>query len=451
MTAGIRLAHFGKKVCICEKHDRLGGLNSYYTMGSYKMETGLHAMTNFSPKKASKSNTMLKLLRQLRIPYESLELREQNHSLVHFPETVLKFSNDFSFFENSVAENFPHEIDNLREMDKMLLSFDELSLSNQYMSSKKIVDEYLKDPLLQNMLMCPMMYYGNARPDDMDFSMFAVLYKSIFHEGLSRPAGAGIRLILKLLKDRFLESGGELKLNSGIVRINTENGNATSVETTKGETLSTKKVLSDAGYFETMALCDNKPTGIENMPVGEIAFAESIAELGGCLDHFDNKETIIFFNDSDSFTYRKPDSLIDTKSGTICFPTNFQFKPDDEKPSPAIRTTVMANCDKWRELSKDEYTEAKKQAATQILKKTEAITGVANIEENAELVDTVTPLTFERFTGHANGSIYGAPDKCRDGKTHLDNLYLCGTDQGFLGIIGAMFSGVTIANLYLLK
>ena len=30
-------------------------------------------------------------------------------------------------------------------------------------------------------------------------------------------------------------------------------------------------------------------------------------------------------------------------------------------------------------------------------------------------------------------------------------LYVCGTDQGFLGIIGAMLSGVSIANAYLLK
>jgi hypothetical protein len=32
----------------------------------------------------------------------------------------------------------------------------------------------------------------------------------------------------------------------------------------------------------------------------------------------------------------------------------------------------------------------------------------------------------------------------------LENLYLCGTDQGFLGITGAMLSGISIANMYLL-
>jgi hypothetical protein len=30
-------------------------------------------------------------------------------------------------------------------------------------------------------------------------------------------------------------------------------------------------------------------------------------------------------------------------------------------------------------------------------------------------------------------------------------LFLCGTDQGYLGIIGAMLSGITVANLHVLS
>ena len=65
--------------------------------------------------------------------------------------------------------------------------------------------------------------------------------------------------------------------------------------------------------------------------------------------------------------------------------------------------------------------------------------------------DVFTPRTIRKFTGHLNGCVYGAPHKLRDGRTHLKNLYICGTDQGFLGIVGSMLSGITIANRYLLK
>lgn len=62
-----------------------------------------------------------------------------------------------------------------------------------------------------------------------------------------------------------------------------------------------------------------------------------------------------------------------------------------------------------------------------------------------------TPRTIKKFTGHFNGAIYGAPQKIRNGRTHLSNLYLCGTDQGFLGIVGAMLSGISMANYHILQ
>jgi hypothetical protein len=47
--------------------------------------------------------------------------------------------------------------------------------------------------------------------------------------------------------------------------------------------------------------------------------------------------------------------------------------------------------------------------------------------------------------------VYGAPDKQLDGRTHLDNLFICGTDQGFVGIIGSITSGIAMANRHCLQ
>jgi phytoene dehydrogenase-like protein len=65
--------------------------------------------------------------------------------------------------------------------------------------------------------------------------------------------------------------------------------------------------------------------------------------------------------------------------------------------------------------------------------------------------DMFTPLTIERFTGHLQGAVYGSPYKNRQGNTDLANLYLCGTDQGYLGIVGAMLSGISMANFHILQ
>jgi len=65
--------------------------------------------------------------------------------------------------------------------------------------------------------------------------------------------------------------------------------------------------------------------------------------------------------------------------------------------------------------------------------------------------DMFTPRTITKFTGHLGGAIYGAPVKNRQGRTTLANVYLCGTDQGFLGIVGAMLSGISMANYHILQ
>ena len=106
MAAGIRLALAGKNVIILEKHNASGGLNSFYSIEGRKYDVGLHAMTNFVPK-GTKGTPLTKLLRQLRIPYDALDLCQQNGSRIAFPSCDLQFSNDFALFEAEVARAFP--------------------------------------------------------------------------------------------------------------------------------------------------------------------------------------------------------------------------------------------------------------------------------------------------------------------------------------------------------
>lgn len=79
------------------------------------------------------------------------------------------------------------------------------------------------------------------------------------------------------------------------------------------------------------------------------------------------------------------------------------------------------------------------------------LTPVDALEGARVTTDMFTPRTITRFTGHLAGAIYGAPVKQRQGRTAVGNVYLCGTDQGFLGIVGAMLSGISMANYHILQ
>ena len=179
---------------------------------------------------------------------------------------------------------------------------------------------------------------------------------------------------------------------------------------------------------------------------GRLAFVETISVLDRDPKRLGHRKTILFFNDSESMSYKKPDELIDLRSGVICSPNNFDYgKPLGEGQ---IRITALANFDRWAELDPQSYRLEKLRCYDRLI--ASAVRFVPDFRGNIIETDMFTPLTVTRYTGKDAGAIYGAPEKKYDGLTPLRNLYVCGTDQGMVGIVGAIVSGITIANRYLL-
>ena len=445
LAAGIRLAHFGSRVCIFEKHYRVGGLNSFYNIGGRKFDVGLHAMTNYVPE-GVKSTPLPKLLRQLRLRREDFALCQQQTSEIKFPSKTLRFNNDFDFFVQEVVENFPDQADNFQKLVKDVSEYDELALDAKPISAREVVGSALTDPLLIDMIFCPLMYYGNAQERDMEYGQFVIMFKSIFCEGFARPR-AGVRQILDVLVRKYKDCGGELRVRCGVQSLKVSNDSVESVLLENGEALTTRKVLSSAGYVETMKLLSNYDSADSKYEVGRLSFMESIFVLDKQPSEMGYDTSITFFNNSDEFNYRKPDGPIDVSSGVICCPNNFQFSAPLEEGM--IRVTNIANFDCWNDLGEEEYEAQKKACIKAALG--EAVKIVPDFRNSIVFTDAFTPRTICRFTGHLGGAVYGSPRKTRDGRTHIDNLFICGTDQGFLGIVGAMLSGISMANLHALK
>ncbi|MBQ6705291.1 MAG: NAD(P)/FAD-dependent oxidoreductase [Opitutales bacterium] len=454
LAAGIRLAHFGKKVLLVDRHYSVGGLNGFYTIDGRGYDVGLHAMTNYVPA-GTKNAPLTKLLRQLRIRYDELDLCPQRESAIHAFGNKLRFSNDFSLFESEVARAFPQEIDGFRKLDEFLKNFDETALDAEDSSARKCVGEFLRSRELIDTLFIPLSFYGSSLPDDMALPQFAIMWRSIFREGFARPH-IGVRQILRLLNKKFAESGGLRKLRCGVKNICVENRRAVFAELDDGTRVFADKILSSAGSTETMRLCSHIPADFGADNIGQLAFCETISVLNAVPEKdFGWNETIIFFNDAEKFNYRTPQGLIDPRSGVICIPNNYEWRDPSRAPQEGcLRVTCLANHAQWKLLrgnGEEAYTQAKALAYEKLLDV--ALSHLPATSEDkirAKLVarDMFTPLTVERFTGKLGGAIYGATQKNRTGTTDVENLFLCGTDQGFLGITGAMLSGISMANLH---
>ncbi len=303
LAAGIRLAQFGVRVAILERHTTIGGLNSFYRLDGRNYDVGLHALTNFQPKGA-KQGPLPRVLRQLRLSWDQFELVPQTTSAIAFPGVRLDFSNDLALLESEVTREFPQQIDNFRRLVAALIPYDELGCPRSAASARSVFSELISDPLLVEMLLCPLLYYGSAREHDTDFGQASVMFRSIFLEGFARPA-SGVRVILKVLTRRFKELGGELLLRAGVRRIVAAGDEAHHLELDDASELSARNILSSAGWNETMRLCDGGPEPIDHTPPGELSFVESIAMLNRPPADLGYMHAILFFNDSEKFSLGK--------------------------------------------------------------------------------------------------------------------------------------------------
>jgi phytoene dehydrogenase-like protein len=445
LAAGIRLAHYEQRVCILERHAAIGGLNSFYRLRGRDYDVGLHAVTNVTPK-GTKTGPLARLLRQLRMRWDDLSLVPQIGSRIVFPGVSLRFDNESETLRGEIAEAFPDQVDNFERLAREVVDYDQLGEAHSGVSAREVVGSIITEPLLAEMLFCPLMFYGSAREHDMDWGQFSIMFRSIYLEGLGRPQ-RGVRLILKHLARKFRTLGGEIKLRSGVKRLAVENGRVAKVVLENDEELEGRRVLSSAGWLETMRLCDDGQPVVTSRQPGQLSFCETIATLDVPPAELGHRDTIAFFNDSRQFAWHRPDELCDLRSGVVCSPNNFAY---DQPPADGtMRITVLANFDRWNALDEAAYRLEKLRWYDRIT--ASAVRFLPDYRSRVIDTDMFTPMTIVRYTGHDNGAVYGAADKQLDGTTHLPNLFICGTDQGLVGIIGGISSGIAMANRHCLR
>lgn len=446
LAAGIRLAHYEQRVCILERHYTIGGLNSFYRLRGRDYDVGLHAVTNYAAK-GDKRGPLARLLRQLRMSWDDFALAPQIGSTIAFPGVQLAFDNDVRLLESEIARAFPSQRDHFQRLLGQIVDYDDLNQEIFDLSAREILSRTITEPLLVEMLLCPLMWYGSAREDDMDWGQFCIIFRSVYLEGMGRPR-AGIRLILKNFVRRFRSLGGELKLRAGVSRIKVEDGRAVGVVLDSGEELEAAAILSSAGALETFRLCDDQTAAVP-VRAGQLSFVESMSVLDKPPQSLGYENTMVFFNDSEQFHWRRPEEeLCDVRTGVVCSPNNFEYGEGGGLSDNLLRITALADFDRWRALSEEDYRLEKLRWYDRMA--ASAVRFIPDFRNRVIDTDTFTPTTIRRFTGHVNGAVYGAPQKRLDGTTHLSNLFLCGTDQGYCGIVGAIFSGIAMANRHCL-
>jgi phytoene dehydrogenase-like protein len=282
----------------------------------------------------------------------------------------------------------------------------------------------------------------------MDLGQFAIMFRAVFLEGFFRPQGT-IKDLIDMLLKQYSQFGGEIRFRTPVAEILKKEDKVQGIRLENGEEITANAVLSTVGIPGTAKL-SGWDLDIDRY-IGRMTFMETISMLPEPqLLPKRTDRTILFYSLNDTLKYHCPATPIDPSWGVICFPDNFQGLEMKNDAPVQVRVTNAANYSLWQQaaVNKEQYRQLKEKCGQQSAAAVSQILGPYN--QGAVFQDSFTPMTIERFTEKRGGAVYGSPIKIKSGKTPFENLFIAGTDQGYLGIVGAMLSGVTIVNQHLL-
>jgi phytoene dehydrogenase-like protein len=437
LSAAIRLAQYDRRVLLLERHALCGGLNSWYKRAGRRLDTGLHALTNYAPRGAPGA-PLTKILRQLRLSWDDLRLAPQSRSEIVFPGRRLSFSNEIELLESEVARAFPSSRPGFAALLAAVRAAEPFDPEAPFASARAQLAGFALERELSEMLLMPVLWYGSALEQDVGWNDFVILFRSIFLEGFARPEG-GIKTLLDLLVARAREAGVELRLNTPVRRILVEDGAARGVELEDGERLECEQLYSSAGWVETRALAGTPAPEEER---GWVTLFEHLCVTRRPHRARGHEAAITFFSSVESPRWSPPRELVSFESGVICCSDNYRTR--EEPGEGLLRATLLADHDRWSALPEEEYVAAKERCAAQLEEL--CAQHVPDPRPEALFRDSFTPRSIRHWTAHAGGAVYGSPRRHRDGNSGIGNLFLIGNDQGLVGVTGALLSGITMAN-----
>jgi all-trans-retinol 13,14-reductase len=333
-------------------------------------------------------------------------------------------------------------------------------------TTKQYLEMRFRDPRLRAVVASQWADYG-VPPGESAFATHAMI-ASHYLNGAWYPSG-GAAEIARATGAVVRAAGGELLPSHEVTRILVEGDRAVGVEVSikHGKDEARKEfrapiIVSDAGAWNTFT---------RMLPSASLSFREElklppngfeVVELFLGLNGdpreigFQGENHWIFSSFDHDEIYARRDQLLDGRAAMAYLSLPSLKNPKAKRHTAEIiapisyRSLQQYRDEPWRRRSAG-YETAKSKITQALLEFVENHhPGFRRLVEYAELG---TPLTFEYFTAAPSGAIYGypgTPDKYRKTwlgvRTPIRNLYLTGSDAAFLGIMGALFSGVLTAG-----
>ena len=465
LSSGATLARKGLKVAVFEQHDKVGGYMTSFERDDYTFEVSLHFMD--AVREGSFYYEVLKELDVLR-RVQFIELDIFYRSI--FPDQTLDVPVDWKAYRDILYDKFPDEKKGITKYFRTMSAIDEeleavlwlprksffirlynyLAFPFKYSHIVKyrkatlndILDDHIQDEKLRAML-AQLWGAVGLLPSRLSGIYYSIMWSSFHFKGAYYIKGTS-QSLSNAMASVILENSGQVFLSTRIDKILIEDSKAVGVRDQNGKDYRSRFVISNASALQTyLNLIGEEhlePNFVDKLKNMELSCSVINVFLGLDLD-LRNSELKqlheIIIHDSYDLESEFPDAkdeLTDIPSFSITLYSNTDpgLAPDGKSVVTLLAIVPYEYKNNWsRNVNYEEYVKIKEEVAWKLIKKAERV--IPGISDSIEVMEVATPRTFERYTLHEKGALYGfshTPEQSHiyrvKQKSPIKNLYLAG-------------------------
>lgn len=467
LFTGAILSKEGMKVTVIEKNLTVGGGLQCFKRFGEVFDTGMHIIGGMR-----EGGNIYRICKYLGI----LDRIHVSHLEDYGPDRIF-FGQDKECYctatgreayVEALAKSFPDQRENLKNyVDAMFRIVDELDIYNLRpgssvfpvhseeftMPAREFIAKYISDYKLQNVVAFMNPLYGGR--GNMTPAYVHAVISVLYIGGASRFAG-GSHLFAETLADLIRENGGEIVVNDGVARVNTQERFITGVSTVKGREFNADYYICAIHPCTFFGLLDNpsalpKPyrNRLDSIPNAYSAFTLNIKF---------KKNSFKYFNWSAYYTDRYENIWNFGESGHN-WPMGFLYitPPDLDQGEYASKMIITAPM-LWEQVKQWEnttvgrrgkdYEDWKKECADKLLDKMEEI--YPGFRDCVEDMNTASPLTIRDYYGAKEGTMCGFSKDYNNLAlsqvpviTKIPNLLLTGQNCNLHGFCGVPLTAIS--------
>ncbi len=448
LTTACRASLMGLK-CLCiERQNTVGGAAASFVRGRFEFEASLHEIPDFG--QGELRGELGRLFDELGIEMEWLEIPDAFRVIVaegsdrKLDATVPHGRKAFTDYMESVAPGSRESIDlffdaeaavasGLEYLGKSRGKPDRELLRTEHAEFMKILSmsagEFLRTIKMPEKAIDIISAYWPYQGSDMetlDASRYIMMATSYFRGGAYMPKLRSHEIANELEK-AARRKGCDFWFNTEVTKILTKDGAVCGVETADGRRVECCAVVCNA--FPDTAytkMLDNKSLipeyELKKANARSYGFRAFVLYLG-----LDATPEELGIRDYTIFIYSTPDTVKlfdmgkhydlygDEPMDNITFTCLNVVNPDATPPGTShFALTTGFITDAWDRVPPEDYNRVKRRIAEKMLDRYEEVMGI-DIRSHIEEVSIATPVTFARYLGTPQGSVYGYHSSYWDG------------------------------------